>query len=321
MIVNLPTPTALETSALKLYFRAWEEVKHVVVDFDSTNGGEVSDWRQNPDDDQYVSERADYIEESQDDLHAALSIIQQSNELALKARIAAVSPYLLLLNNDIPSKGAAQEIEFSGLRTLDAVDLPRAVNNLTASPVSDAYIRHYSYLRQKRNSYAHLGHTGAPLHPIDLCKLMVEQYIFLWPKRAWLQDRVDCLTQSRLGFFDDKNWSPKHYIMSSLDYDLALIPTDNFKKLLGVKRSNVKFGCFKCQDDWAVSRHGPSIVEAPTSYYKNAESVIYCLICDEAFPAIRKDCDFCAGPFRVPDLASLGAGHCYSCGELAEQEA
>lgn len=321
MIVNLPTPTALQASALNLYFRAWQEIVDVLTDFDSTNDGSISDWAKDAADDAYADERAQYIEESQDDLHSALSIIQQSNELALKARIAAVSPYLLLLNNDIPSKGNNAAIEFSGLRTLDATDLPKAVNNLTSTPVSDAYIQHYNLLRQKRNSYTHLGHTGTPLQPLAMGELMIDQYIYLWPDRPWLKDRVDCLSKSRMGFFDDKNWSPRHYIMSSIDHDLGLIPTNSFKKLLGTKRSNVKFGCYQCQDDWAVSRHGPHIGEAPTAYYKNDEKQMHCLICDEAFAAVQKKCDLCEGPFVVPDTAVFGAGHCYSCGESAEADA
>jgi hypothetical protein len=65
----------------------------------------------------------------------------------LKARIVAVSPYLLLLNNDMSLSGTATSIEFASLRTLDAVDLPKVVNALTSTPVSDAYKQRYTQMQ------------------------------------------------------------------------------------------------------------------------------------------------------------------------------
>ena len=49
------------------------------------------------------------------------------NELALKAKICAVSPYLLLLRSEPKFSAKVRDIDFSEFRTLDAVDLPPVI--------------------------------------------------------------------------------------------------------------------------------------------------------------------------------------------------
>jgi hypothetical protein len=315
MIVNLPTAEALNATALKLYFRAWHGIVSILHEFDRVNETEAEQWL-DPGEGLFAEEREEYLEVAQEDLHAILAIVQQSNEIALKARIVGVSPYLLLLNNDVAFGAAGKDIEFSSLRTLDAVDLPRAVNTLTKSPVGQKYVQRYGELRVQRNQYAHLGNTSVVLDPIAMCSAMAEQYLELWPGRPWLKDRVEA-THGHEHFFDGKHWSPKHEIMFLLDYERALIPNATFKQLFGVKKSAVEFGCFKCQDDWAVSRNGPGLQEAPTAFYDKGGNAIHCLICDEDFAAVTKACgnDDFKGKFTASDDAEFGAGQCFSCGE------
>jgi hypothetical protein len=314
MIVNLPTAEALNTTALKLYFRAWHGIVMMMHDFDQQYPADVGDWLDATSDD-WSEERAEYLEGAQEELHASLSSIQQSNELALKARIAAVSPYLLLVNNEMPFSSTSKPIEFASLRTLDAVDLPRAVNTLTDTPVSSAYMQKYGALRVQRNQYTHLGDTSAVLNPVELCEAMVDQYLELWPGRPWLRDRVES-THGREMFFDGKQWSPRQEIMLSLDYDRALIPASRFKQMFGATKSAVKYGCHQCQDDWAVSRNGPALADAPTAFYNGAAKAMHCLICDEDFPAVLKKCasDGCNGKFAAAEDAECGAGRCFTCG-------
>jgi hypothetical protein len=90
MIINMPTSDALNATALKLYFRAWHGIVHILLDFDEMHQSPVTDWFDDTDDG-HADARADYLEIAQEDLHALASIAQQANELALKARIAAVS--------------------------------------------------------------------------------------------------------------------------------------------------------------------------------------------------------------------------------------
>lgn len=315
MIVNLPTGDALDATAKKLYFRAWHGIIVLLVDFDNHFPGPIESCFAS-ESDSWADEREEYLEGTQDDLHAFLSITQQANELALKARIAAVSPYLLLLNNEVTFKSSLGDTEFASLRTLDAVDLPRAVGTLTAKPLGQAYIKHYGELRIRRNQYAHLGDTSAPLDPVAMCASMIMQYLELWPEGRWLNDRVQS-THSSEKFFDGKHWSPRAEIMRLLEYDRVLIPPTSFRKLFKVKKSAVRFGCHACQDDWAVGRIGPAMQECPTAYYDKSLQAMHCLICDLNFDAVVQSCpdESCEGHFAAAATAEFGAGKCFTCGK------
>ncbi|MFX7845385.1 hypothetical protein ABTK14_24310, partial [Acinetobacter baumannii] len=77
--------------ALRLYFSAWSSLIYIRAHFDETfPPGEDS----RPEKGDWAEEWAEYIEGYQPELQAVCSVIQQSNELALKAKVCAVSPYL-----------------------------------------------------------------------------------------------------------------------------------------------------------------------------------------------------------------------------------
>jgi hypothetical protein len=69
----------------------------------------------------------DYLTACQPELQSVCSVISHSNELALKAKICKVSPFLLLIGSDFKFGQSQKDINFSDLRTIDAVDLPGAV--------------------------------------------------------------------------------------------------------------------------------------------------------------------------------------------------
>jgi hypothetical protein len=168
MIVNLPSCEGLNTTALTLYFRAWHSIVLMLHEFDQHYpSSEPFNLRV---EDEWREDRNAYLEECQEDLQAALAVIQQSNELALKSRIADVGPYLLLVNSDLSFSNSPKEIDFGILRTIDAVDLPRAVNTLCPTPLSAAYVEKYTELRILRNQYTHLGDTNVILDPLIMLK-------------------------------------------------------------------------------------------------------------------------------------------------------
>jgi hypothetical protein len=93
-------------------------------------------------------------------LNNAFSLLQQSLEIALKARIAEVSPFLLIAGDPRSwpkAKDGSNVIDFSSFRTIDAVQLCGAVNAVSAAPLSNEFIEFYDRLRQSRNKIAHLN--------------------------------------------------------------------------------------------------------------------------------------------------------------------
>ncbi|WP_447755740.1 hypothetical protein [Sphingopyxis fribergensis] len=313
MIINLPTYDALNATALKLYFRAWDSIISILLTFDESYQSEAPfDPAAN---DEWKEERAEYLEYAQENFHVALSAIQQCNELALKARIAQVSPYLLLLNSEIPFNSISKDVDFSNLRTIDAVDLPKAVNTICKTPLTQDFVFRYNALRSLRNQYAHLGKPNVVLNPVLMLNDMALQYWELWPERAWLKDRVDTGTDSLDGFFDGKHTSFRQYVMGNLEYERHFIPNKIFKKLFGVPKANLKFACHGCLDDWAISRNGPYASESKTAYYFSDDEMMHCTMCNEKFEAVARVCaeKECSAKFAAPPNAKVGSDACFGC--------
>lgn len=309
MIDHLPTAEGLNTTALKLYFRAWSELVGIMSAFDEYYSTER--FGRGEDD-----IRDEYLRASREDLQAILAAVQQSNELALKARIVEVSPYLLLLNSDISFSNAPKQVEFSTLRTLDAVDLPKAVNTLCNAPLSDSYIQLYGKLRVLRNQYTHLGDTRRVLDPLKIMNDMIDQYIELWPARFWLKDRTELASISRNGFFDGKHSSTRLYVMSQFAYERALFPPSRFRKLFGVKKSAVRLACHSCRNDWYIEHGGVPAERCLTACYDGERQRVHCLMCKEDFAVSGEQCSAanCKSEFVAPRDAASGRGLCFACG-------
>lgn len=180
MIVNVPTAQTLHTAALRAFFDTWSLSLRIATEFDEVY----------PPSDDWTKEKTEYLEGCQSDLQTALIGIQLSNELALKARIADVSPYLLLFSNDRKLSRTPRDIDFADLRTIDAQDLPNAVNSFCNHVLADGFIQDFDEVRGLRNKIIHLGSVDKHFNPDDLLASMARQFAELWPDRRWLVERL-----------------------------------------------------------------------------------------------------------------------------------
>lgn len=312
MIVNIPTPQALDDVALRLYFSAWSSLIRIRLDFDEVF---LPDHNPRPIKGQWQEEWLEYIERYQPELQAVCSVIQQSNELALKAKICAVSPYLLLLNSDPKFSTTARDIDFSELRTLDAVDLPSSVNSLCATPLSDEYIQAYNEIRSLRNKITHLGHAGQSFQPEDLIDLLVRQYIELWSDRFWLKDRVSFASRTGPAFFHDGKYSSAaSEVIYELPLIFAAIKKGAFKKLFGISKTARRYLCHSCVREASTRFYEVNLDESKTAFLKD-NSTIHCLMCGEDYEVKRQNCltESCKGNV-ISESEYSGCDVCHTCG-------
>jgi len=309
MIVNLPNADALTETSLRLYFDAWDRLRAILNDWDRR----IPDapfakpipeiWREEAD---------SYLEDCQTDLQAIIAIIQQSNELALKARLCAVSPYLLLLENPVPFSAQTKPLDFFELRTIDAQRLPQAVNTLCPRPLPPTFITRYDTLRKNRNRYTHLGQIGAPLNPIEMLVGLMDQFVELWPDRAWLHDRLRVAHHDREAGFGDKFWNPAYHVLRMWEGDAEFMPPARFQALFGVDPNVVRFLCHACRKD-AATRAGLDGLNAPTAFLIEDGTAIQCLACQKPTATTRERCE---RPTCTSDIMGAGDhdGMCHLCG-------
>ena len=121
MVVDVPTASDFDSACISSLNMAWQ------IAYDLLYQEELADiptW----DDDGTVTD--DYWQSAQPILRNALGLIQQAQELGLNGKLAAVSPYLLISQDASRWPGGSGPVSFSSFRTVDAVDLPRAMDFL-----------------------------------------------------------------------------------------------------------------------------------------------------------------------------------------------
>jgi len=312
MIINVPTYEALNEIALRLYFSAWFNVIWIKPDFKRMYESDpAEDWKQ---------EWEEYVKACQPELQSSCAMVQQSNELALKARICQVSPYLLILRSDTKFSNIPKDFDFAEFRTLDAVELPAAVNSICATKLSDAFIQSYNEIRSLRNRIAHIGDAGRVFTPEELLRLMVQQYHELWKERGWLQDRLEFASRTRSGVLHDNKYTSVHMeVMYEWSIIRAFLSKSEYKKLFGLEKSKRLYLCFDCFENADTRYADLDVSESKTAFLNGDGSSIDCLMCRNTHAVDRVPCKFCKG--NVAGVAESDYfGRCHSCGEYQSDE-
>lgn len=313
MFVNVPDAEQLENTALRLYFDAWERTVNLFVDFCSVYAVEIEEVA---DDHTFSDEWAEYVDGAQAEMGAICAIIQQAAEIRLKSIICSVSPYLLLLNGEVPLKMAETDLDFTSLRTLDAVDLPRAVRTMTDFDLSDSYIQRYGELRKRRNQVTHLGAHQGGLSPPLLINFLGQQFLALWPDGRWLRRRVEFDGNSAQRFFHDGRYSSvETTVMDELPSTRALLDNATFKKAIGVSKSKLTGFCPDCVD--AIARK--TGIDPVATAYQTGETTALCAMCEvELQISMETDnCEQCGG-IQIASVVSDDPEPnvaCYNCGD------
>lgn len=310
MITNIPTPDELENIALRLHFSAWAELLSVITDFDQVFEpveGDPDYWR---------DEKTEYIDACQPELQSICAVIQQSNEMALKARICAVSPYLLLLNTENKFSTTPKSVDFYSLRTLDAVDLPSTANTFCTKPLSDKFLQEYNSIRSLRNSVVHAGKVDKAFSAEELLHTLIFLYRELWPDRQWLVDRVEYAAQTRLAFFHDGRLNSAHsVVMSEVPDAFTVFTNSDFKALFGKSKSARRYICHECFYQ-ATTKGGPPDAATCQTAWLEDETHLICKMCEKTFKVSRVECTSheCKGNV-IGDNSDGFVGTCHTCGE------
>jgi hypothetical protein len=189
MIVDIPPPEELARSSIDLLNMAWDSACAIIAGLENS---EVKEW----DDD--GSAQRDYHAASQRSLANALAIIQQAQELGLKSRIAAVSPYLLIAGDPRGwPKNSAGDLSFSEFRTIDASDLIRVHNIVCSTGVDDRFVQVFEDTRRRRNLFVHLGRHKQSQDAKAILILILRTMKALFPDRRWPSELYDFARRDR----------------------------------------------------------------------------------------------------------------------------
>jgi hypothetical protein len=281
VISEIPTPEDFARSSLTLLNLAWSVGMDIVRELDESD---IDQWDADGD----VTD--EYWRQSQPALGNALALIQQGQEMALKGKIAAVSPYLLIGRDprDWPRRCEREDASFSMFRTADATDLVK-IHNTVCSPslrLSEGFEAFFDEVRRQRNAIIHAGGAGRRVEVAELLLnvLLTNEYLHAgarWPERRRVHlenDRVSvAFSSDHVG-----------YVMLK-EFDIAarlLKPVEN-KRFFGLTRAR-RYLCPHCQYEARDSDELIPLAQLVPS--DPSATLISCFVCGHTTSVARKAC-------------------------------
>lgn len=277
MIIEVPTSEDFLGAAINSLNLAWSIALGLHLELENA---QVADW----DADGEVTE--EYWQKSQASLNNALTLVQQGFELALKSRIAAVNPYLLL-SRDIRDWPASdkKDIPFADFRTIDAADLVKLHNSVSQDQLDASFIELFDRVRRRRNQIIHLGKDKRAIGVVELLEMILTCVERLAPAIRWMRQRVDYKNDDYLTVA----YSNDHVtdiLCSEAESVINLLGASSLERFFGFNKKARRYFCPGCAANVEMDRFW-------TAHLKPNEptgTTLFCIVCDEISDVSRKKC-------------------------------
>jgi hypothetical protein len=312
MIANVPTAEDYIATGLGLLNPSWSRVDSLYAALLNSYEGDLH----------FLEERRDFPEgyffwqAAEQKIANAFIVAHQGVEFLLKGRIAAVSPYLLIVVDQWPAPDDNNVVEFSNFKTIDASQLPRAYNAVCTEKLSDDFRTYYEEIRRLRNRVMHSTgelHIQGP----DIYKIVLKSYKFLMPGESWFKQREKHLCCDEQSSLDCAVSAWPRLVAEALRAINCLAPADSIE-LLGFDKKKRRYLCPFCdgqlqtvpmrldRNEWCMANLAQFPGDGP------GQTLLKCYLCSREIHAKRARClqEDCKG-----DVISVEGQQCLSCGK------
>ncbi|WP_062177783.1 hypothetical protein [Sphingopyxis sp. C-1] len=304
MITEIPTPAEFREAGLNQLYLAWQISIQAVLDYEQIEEA-YGDYIDEGEKEQAA---AQYWTKSQPALANAFGLIQQAMEMALKGRIAAISPLLLIARDpkDWPKGADSRPVPFSEFRTLDAADLVKVHNSFAAPPLDDNFRSFWDDVRRDRNRIMH-SVSVKTFDPSLLVRTMMETIKSLFDDESW-PNRLKAMEfdgrYAAYGLRDDS----QNVVMNQIDVALRHLDPAEKRRYFGFDPNRRTYLCPKCYDhaDTKWQDEWPRLAQLMDR--KKDCSAIRCVICEDVFQVERRSCNHAGCQGNV-----LHNGLCLTC--------
>ncbi|MCP8892034.1 hypothetical protein [Sphingomonas faeni] len=294
MIMDVPTSVEFHTAGLNQLYLAWEIAMRTVREFDGAMEASAGEESAPP----------EYWQRVQPALANAFSLIQQGMELALKGRIADVSPFLLVGRDprDWPRGVDSGDVSFGEFHTLNASDLVKVHNSVITPRFDEPFKDFWEQVRQDRNRIM-LSTSRPSFEAGDVVRTILTAIEALYHDMPWPQRLLAFEGDGKFtvfGFVDDV----RNNVMREVDDAQKLLTTAEKKRFFGIDSKRHAYVCPKCyydanrdwQDDWP--RLAQLVTKTP------GETGLRCIVCATTTTVDRDDCSYarCPGNVLFEDL-------------------
>jgi hypothetical protein len=311
MIIEIPTANDFAQANLSLLNLAWSSVVDCLRDID------VADWAH-----EYENEHdrkaahQHYWERVQPVMGNGLALIQQAIEMAIKGRIAAVSPFLLIIRDarDYPKDSDKADVPFSAFRSLDAADLVRVHNTVCAERLPEEFKSFWDDIRRQRNVIMHTVSKEQRIAPEEIIGHILTAHSLLSRGEPWHKQRIGHRRTDEHSAFPRSREFEYGSVLIELGLALARMKPADAKRHFGFDKKARAYHCPHCY--YEAERKFQRDEVPPLAQLRPNEpgsKFVYCFVCDQTFPVLREDCEEDGCPSNVISDHNGTASMCLVC--------
>lgn len=221
-------------------------------------------------------------------LAMGITLLQQGTEFMLKAKIASVSPLLIIAGNvrEWPKGCETSDVPFAVFRTVDAQDLPRIHDTVIRPPLTQRFRNTYDHLRTLRNRIVHT--VDKKLNPTarDVLVALLEISDALIGPQRWIATRRQYLAKWPDPEFTFNN------LLTEINEVVELLSVSECKKFFGFEKRRRSYKCHRCHNlcngDWAIEWEDDNGLAQLEPHAGSTR--MHCIVCGDHYDILRKPC-------------------------------
>jgi len=280
VITDIPSPADFEATAVSLLNLAWDTVSSLSHHAERS---ELEAW------DECGEVTDEYWAAAQKPLGNAQALIQQGVEFLLKARIAEVSPFLLLDRavREWPKESAARDTKYAEFRTVDAQDLVRLFNTVRPTRLDSAFVQRIEEQRKTRNTFIHSVDKSLRHDPQTLWRTILDVSHHLIGPAKWIGLRRAYLesTPASIAFSTDEVSIELAWECSQL---LEMLKPAEQELYLGILPKARRYICYACALECREADIRPETAQLRPNDPDSTN--VYCFMCGHIQAVDRVPC-------------------------------
>lgn len=285
MITEIPSASDFQAAGLNQLYLAWQIALKAVEDLEEAEG-----LAEDLEDHEKSKASAEYWAKSQPALANAFGLVQQAMEMALKGRIAAVSPFLLITRDpkDWPKGVDTGAVAFSDFRTIDAADLLKVHNSVAGVPLNDGFRSFWDEVRRDRNRVMHSVRPKS-FDPATLVRSILTAAVELFAEMRWCERLLAMEVEGKFAAYGLED-AGQNIVMRQIDIAIRHLEPSEKKKFFGFDVKRRAYLCPECYSlantDWQDS--WPKL--AQFTERKPGARQLHCVVCDKTVEVDRSNC-------------------------------
>ncbi len=296
MLTEIPTADGLSQSGLGYLNLAWADATSLLA--------EAKQWEELR---EHAPEGEDPVRyhwvRAERRLATCAMLVHQGAEFLIKARIAAVSPYLLLESpSSWPGDIAKADAPFGELKTIDAQYLVRVHDTICTTRLTEPFKVGFEAMRRRRNQIMHGLGAGVVPSAVNVAMDVLQVSTELLGDGSWPKIRRDY----ELGD-PNANWDHHGQIVAGLMFEfdemIATLPPAECLRHLGFPKKQRRYLCPRCRTGDVFS----GVKLAVLSPNRPQADTLFCIACGESSKVERILCQKCPGNVTRD-------GCCLNCG-------